>query len=206
MFGYESTDCAGGILNDFVAVVGAAVVSHDVESDLLLLELNVAPPPEVAPYYLGFGYTGTPDEAVVIGQPCGGLKRIAIAEPYSIQKHTAIGRDFFEVQFWDEGALASGASGSPLMYPDGGYLVGLYTDRGGASPETSCGEPFNASQDRFTTWQPVVKPNTPRAPPRQRTPSPAPAPPPHSASAEAGPRPHPGTPRGRPRRRAAGVG
>ena len=161
MFGYESTDCAGGILNDFVAVVGAAVVSHDVESDLLLLELNVAPPPEVAPYYLGFGYTGTPDEAVVIGQPCGGLKRIAIAEPYSIQKHTAIGRDFFEVQFWDEGALASGASGSPLMYPDGGYLVGLYTDRGGASPETSCGEPFNASQDRFTTWQPVVKPNTP---------------------------------------------
>lgn len=155
MFGHEALTCSGEIINDIVSYEGAEIIAYDVEADLLLLRLKTGIAEDLAPYFLGWGLGNwIPPQGVVIAHSCGGPKRVSVSLPDSMWTTVNNARQIVEVQYWETGALASGASGAPLFTPDG-LMFGLYTNRVGAWPPTTCTDPSTPSQDNFTGWNSI---------------------------------------------------
>lgn len=147
-FGFEAGVCWGGITDGAVALVGATIVAHSPELDLVLLRLTTSLPPELSAYFVGWEL-GSFDQGVAISHPCGATKRIAISEFGDIVFDQTLYRDVYDVYTWQEGALAYGSSGAPLLDSSTGDLKGIYTDVVGSGALT-CFNSNLLAQDRFT--------------------------------------------------------
>jgi hypothetical protein len=154
-FGLEAATCGGSVATSEVALGGAVIVAESVEKDLLLLKLSTRPPAEVGAYYLGWGMVGG-GKHVAITHPCGGFKRIAIADDGATSFQEAVGRDLFIVAEWADGALAAGSSGGPLIESATGSLMGIFTDVGGAGAY-ACYDPSLLADDRFTAITSILE-------------------------------------------------
>jgi hypothetical protein len=154
-FGFEAALCGGAVSGGAVAVEGATIVAHSPGTDLLLLKLATSLPPELGAFFVGWCETPF-DQAIAIGHPCGAPKRIAISEPGEIASEQTISRDVYDVYWWEEGALAGGSSGSPLLDAQSGALKGIFTNTVQAG-SLACSQPgVTPSQDRFTALSSIL--------------------------------------------------
>jgi hypothetical protein len=147
-FNLEAAVCGGATSGDAVGVVGATVIAASPKADLLLLQLTTTLPPELGAYFVGWG-SGLLDQAVSISHPCGAPKRIAISEPGTVTFQPVVGKDIYNVDYWDVGSLADGSSGAPLFDESTGSLFGVFTDAFGAGAH-QCFDPNAAAQHHFT--------------------------------------------------------
>lgn len=140
LFNYESPYC-GEIDGDAShSLSGSSLRAASDSLDFSLVELNVVPPANYRPYYLGWDRTSTiPDSSVSIHHPSGDVKKISIdrhspqIKSYS-QKY--IKDAFFFIGGWEEGTTEGGSSGGPLINSKK-RVIGSLT--GGAA---SCESPF----------------------------------------------------------------
>lgn len=151
-FGFEDSYCGQGEnLSWEIALGGAQVLGFSTEKDLMLIQLSTAPPPEAGPYFLGWG-SGAFTEVATIGHPCGGAKKIAIADPSAMEFHENLNRDVLKIEYWEIGAILGGASGGPLL-DDEGLLLGLLS----ASDNDVCaGEQADSYFTAITTIIPFL--------------------------------------------------
>lgn len=162
-FGFEAGVCNGPTSTGAVALVGAQVVAQSPNSDLLLLRLASSLPPELGAFFVGW-CDNPVDQAIVISHPCGAPKRIAISEFGEVVFTKVYERDVYDVNWWEDGALASGSSGAPLLDKSTGGLRGIFTNTILAGSE-ACSEPSGTpAQDRFTAMSSILGflPNTVR--------------------------------------------
>jgi hypothetical protein len=154
-FGFEAATCNGPTATGAIALNGALVMAHSSQSDLLLLRLSTSLPPELGAYFVGW-CDGPVDRAVAISHPCGAPKRIAISELGEVVFAEIVGRDVYDVFWWEDGALASGSSGAPLLDESSGGLRGIFTNTMQAGSE-SCSNPSGTpAQDRFTAISTIL--------------------------------------------------
>lgn len=154
-FGFEAATCGGPIATGAIALDGAQIVAQSPTADLLLLKLSTSLPPELGAYFVGW-CDGLINQAVAISHPCGATKRIAVAEFGTIEHTQVMGRDVFDVYWWEEGAVASASSGAPLLDSSTGRLAGILTNTVQAG-SNSCSNPNGVpAQDRFTAMSSIL--------------------------------------------------
>jgi hypothetical protein len=160
-FGLEAAFCGGPTAEGAIAVKGASVVVESRERDLVLLQLKTNLPKELSAYYVGWG-KGTLDEqgnldeqAVVIGHPCLGTKRIAISEPGAVEFKEVVHKSIYEVLKWEVGALADASSGSPLLDMASLSLHGVYTNTNNLGVQ-ACFHPEQPDEDIFTALPSIL--------------------------------------------------
>lgn len=153
-FGLEAAFCGGPTAGGAVALDGATVIIEAPEEDLLLLQLSTSLPPELGAYFVGWEFTAL-DQAISISHPCGAPKRIAISEPDEVYFQHVMDKDIYTVRYWQEGALAGGSSGAPLLDISTGALQGVFTETDGAGAYY-CFEPSLASIDQFTALTSIL--------------------------------------------------
>lgn len=118
--GYAASSCGSEFDTYSISVGGCSVAWHSDEKDLLLLHLDTSLPLEAAPYYAGWGGISLDDSSLaMIGHPCGGPQKIALADPIDFEFQQIVGVDLLHIWGWDVGAQQSGSSGGPLLTPDG---------------------------------------------------------------------------------------
>jgi hypothetical protein len=153
-FGLEAVTCGGPTAGVAVAFKGAWIMEESVVRDVLLLQLKTDLPPELGAYFVGWG-KGPLDQAVAIGHPCGAPKRIAISWPGFVTLKQVVGKTIYDVEYWEDGALAAGSSGSPLLDVDTGSLRGVFTNAWGQGPRT-CFHPDQKAHDFFTALPSIL--------------------------------------------------
>jgi hypothetical protein len=147
-FGLEAATCGGLTAGNVISFDGAQIVAHSAEADLLLLKLSTSLPPELS--------DGQFDQAISISHPCGAPKRIAISDLGEIVKTQVMGREVYDVYWWEDGALASASSGAPLLTRSSGGLRGIFTNTMQAGSE-ACSDPNGIpAQDRFTAISTII--------------------------------------------------
>jgi hypothetical protein len=153
-FGFEAATCGGPTAGGAVAFKGATIVAESVVRDVLLLQLNTDLPDELGAYFVGWG-EGSVEQAVAIGHPCGAPKRIAISWPGFVTLQEVVGKSIYDVEYWEDGALAAGSSGSPLLDMDTGSLHGVLTNAWGQGPRI-CFHPDQKAHDFFTALPSIL--------------------------------------------------
>ncbi len=147
-FGFEALGCGSSQIVAQVAVAGSSIIARSVGKDLMLLYLDTWLPPELGGYFAGWGNMDF-NPAVCISHPCGGPKKISLAEADALEYQKAVQREVIIVEAWDVGAVASTSSGAPLLTPDDGNLLGLFTDSLGPG-HAACYDPALEPYERFT--------------------------------------------------------
>jgi hypothetical protein len=154
-FGFEAATCGGPTAGGAVAFMGATIIAESPIRDVLLLQLTTELPTELGAYFVGWG-KGSVDQAVAIGHPCGAPKRIAISWPGFVDFKQVVGKDIYNVEFWEAGALAEASSGSPLLDVDTGSLHGVFTHTDNAGPRI-CFHPDWPAEDIFTALTSILE-------------------------------------------------
>ncbi len=154
-FGLEAVACDSPLVTWEVAVGGASVVAQSKPKDLLLLRLDTKLPTEVGAYFVGWG-AESHDQVLAISHPCGGVKKIAVSDPWSVTYQEIVGRDILAVESWEQGALVSGSSGAPLIERSSGVLLGIYSQRS-TSVTIACNGYQSPYEDIFTAISSVLE-------------------------------------------------
>ncbi|WP_338082206.1 hypothetical protein [Enhygromyxa salina] len=156
VFGFEAGVCGGPTASGAVGITGAAVVRSSKEKDLLLLRLTTTLPHELGAYFFGWCDLDL-WQGVAISHPCGAPKTIAVSEFGEVDHVKVYQKDVYDVAWWEEGALAAGSSGAPLLSESSGTLRGIYTGPVQAGSE-ACSDPGNVpAQDRFTAMSTILE-------------------------------------------------
>ena len=114
-FNYEAPACVGDQGPTTQTLTGATVRASWYWTDLLLMELNDAPPPAYGAYYHGWDRSGsTPQGQTVIQHPLYDVKKIAIDHDPATSYVNDVGMQLWK-NFWDEGIVQAVSSGSPLF-------------------------------------------------------------------------------------------
>src|SRR5690606_37294642 len=150
----EAAWCGGPTAGGAVALVGASIVAHSPEKDLILLQLTTSLPAELAAYFVGWEPSPL-NQALSSSHPCGAPKRIAMSDSGPINSFQTMGRSVYDVYLWQEGAVAAGSSGAPLLELSTGKLKGIFTDAVQAGA-LACSNPNADAQDRFTALSSVL--------------------------------------------------
>jgi hypothetical protein len=155
-FGFEAAVCGGGVGNGVVAIIGAEVVVADPDKDLLLLRLSTTLPKEVGAHFVGW-CGGPMNQGVSISHPCGATRRVAVSEFGVIEFAQTLKRFVYDVYWWQDGAVAEGSSGAPLLESGTGLLKGIFTNAVGDG-SAACSNPgFAPAHDRFTALTSILE-------------------------------------------------
>lgn len=105
-----------------MSISGSEMLATEVLTDFALLRLFQTPPEAYNVYYSGWDATGAPAEEVVgIHHPSGDIKKISRSFDEVEATQQVVGADLREVwaiEFWSDGIVEVGSSGSGLWNPD----------------------------------------------------------------------------------------
>jgi len=105
-----------------MSISGSEMLATDVLTDFALLRLFQTPPEAYNVYYSGWDATGVPaDEVVGIHHPSGDIKKISRSFDAVEATQQVVGADMREVwaiEFWSDGIVEVGSSGSGLWSED----------------------------------------------------------------------------------------
>jgi hypothetical protein len=133
-FNYESPFCGkGGSTNGYAdqTMTGSILRARSDSLDFALVELEMLPPPEYRPYYVGWDHSTTvPPLTRAIHHPKGDVKKVSIdndppgTSNYNSGGHVA--NSFWWIKKWDIGTTEAGSSGGPL-FNNANMLIGSLT-------------------------------------------------------------------------------
>ncbi|MGQ1889733.1 T9SS type A sorting domain-containing protein [Thermophagus sp. OGC60D27] len=156
-FNYENSTCNGNDASLDQSISGATLMATSSYNDFTLLKLSTPPPTDYQPYYAGWNANDelTTGSTTCIHHPGGNPKSIAIDRdepvnyPYSIRwdDNLVTSPDTHWQVEYDEGADASGSSGSPLFDDDKRIIGQLH----GGDDEISLFGKFSVSWDYYST-------------------------------------------------------
>lgn len=147
-FNYESPYCGKtGSLNGYAdqTMTGAILRARSDSLDFALVELEMLPPPDYRPYYVGWDHSKTiPVSTRSVHHPKGDVKKVSIdSDPPVISSYSSAGRvpnAFWWIKRWDIGTTEAGSSGGPL-FNESNQLIGNLTG-GFANCENSINDYF----------------------------------------------------------------
>lgn len=150
---WESPECEQNLNGPTDQTVsGCELLVNSAGTDVALLRLNTAPPPEYDVFYSGWDKSSTPAERVTgIHHPAGDIKKISHSEDPVIPGMMS-GAECWHVQAWDDGTTEPGSSGSGLWNQDK-LLVGQLF--GG---QANCDFNFNDYYGRLDVSWPLLEP------------------------------------------------
>ena len=133
-FNYESPFCGkSGSVNGYAdqTMTGSILRARSDSLDFALVELEMEPPAEYRPYYMGWDHSKTtPVSTRSIHHPKGDVKKVSIdKDPPGTANYNAVGHvpnSFWWIKQWDIGTTEAGSSGGPLLNSSN-QLVGSLT-------------------------------------------------------------------------------
>lgn len=101
-----------------MSLSGADLLITQVSTDFTLVRLFDTPPESYNVYYSGWDASGIPAQEVVsVHHPAGDIKKISRSFDEVEADQQVVGaelRDVWKIEFWDDGIVEQGSSGSPL--------------------------------------------------------------------------------------------
>jgi lysyl endopeptidase len=133
-FNYESPYCGkNGSMNGYAdqTMTGSILRARSDSLDFALVELEMMPPPEYRPYYVGWDHSkAVPLSTRSVHHPKGDVKKVSIDnDPPGIATYSSAGHaqnSFWWIKQWDIGTTEAGSSGGPLLN-NANLLVGSLT-------------------------------------------------------------------------------
>lgn len=140
-----------------MSLSGADLLITQVSTDFTLVRLFDTPPESYNVYYSGWDASGIPAQEVVsVHHPAGDIKKISRSFDAVEAGQQVVGtelRDVWQIEYWDDGIVEQGSSGSPL-WSENKLLVGqLSGGLGTCDDDTAV-----AAYGRFDLAYPLMAP------------------------------------------------